>query len=55
MISLMYFMTMREEVQSSKMLQRVENQPDILQTASTSTQQACHHHQPHLLSERCDL
>ena len=37
MISLMYFMTMREEVQSSKMLQRVENQPDILQTASTST------------------
>ena len=39
MISLMYLtgMMMREEVQRSKKLQRVENQPDILQTASTST------------------
>ena len=41
MISLMYLtgMMMREEVQSSKKLQTVENQPDILQTRSAST---CH-------------
>ena len=39
MISLMYLtgMMMREEVQSSKKLQMVENQPDILQVPSTST------------------
>ena len=42
MISLMYFtgMMMREEVQSSKKLQMVENQPDILQIPSTSTYHA---------------
>ena len=42
MISLMYLtgMMMREEVQSSKKLQMVENQPDILQIPSTSTYHA---------------